>query len=354
MLHSGAAVTRVRVCACQARSRARVPHCPQGALVCALVFAQLDAACTPAAERRLSAVAAAAGGPIALVTRVFIPFIPAAFRAFRSRVAGSIAAVVLLTGLARTAVAAVWSLDALVARVFIPAALRALRTPAAGRAVAATLLAALAAIAALSLLPLDALVAGWVVVAALAGLLAQPGACWARCFLVVSEPRASAAQLAHGGLAAGLARAAFVATAAAAAAVPAGVPSALPGLLLTAAALHAAAFRLMAQAHLDAALVAWHEVHDSAGVDAALAARVMRLRFEATSRRLCKVALHLAAPAAFAVAAAALLAVEHHRPPMPAPFRRAVGSLLGTTACSAWVASVAVTLALFRLRILKP
>ena len=104
----------------------------------------------------------------------------------------------------------------------------------------------------------------------------------------------------------------------------------------------------LAQAYLDAALVAWHEVHESAGVDATLAARVMHLRFEATSRRLCKVALHLAAPAAFAVAAAAVLAVEHHRP------HAWMGSLLGTTACSAWVASVAAALALFRLRILKP
>ena len=291
----------------------------------ALLLSQLDAACTPPAERQLSAAVAFAAFAAAFATLVFSAPARAAFGVEE-------AAAAVGPALARLGAALESS----------QTSLRAKPPPGPPMVLPAPAMAALLA-----------LLAG-----AVAGLLAPAGVRWARSFALASAPPAFAVRLCGASTPAlAAARAAFVATAAAAAA-PLAFPEGFQApLLIAAAALHAAALRPMAQAYLDAALVSWHELRHAAGVDVTLTLRVMHARFEAASRLLVKVATQLAAPGALALAAGVALALT---PPgddvalLPAHVRRAGASFLGAAACAAWVAAAAAALAAFRTGILKP
>ena len=292
----------------------------------ALLLAQLDAACTPPAERQLSAAVAFAAFSAAFATLVFSAPARAAFGVEHAAAAVGPALVRLGAALEGS-----------------QTSLRAKPPPGPPVVLPAPAMAAMLALAA----------------GAVAGLLAPVGVRWARSFALASTPPAFAARLCGASTPAlAAARAAFVATAVAAAA-PFAFPRLQAPLLVAAAALHAAALRPMAQAFLDAALVSWHELRHAAGVDVTLTLRVMHARFEAASRLLVKVATQLAALPALTLAAGVALALT---PPgdegdvalLPAHVRRAAASFLGAAACAAWVLAATAALAAFRAGLLKP
>lgn len=296
----------------------------QGQTARALLLAQLDSACTPPAERQLSAAVAFAAFAACFATLVF---------SAEARVAFGLEQAAAAVGPAFARLGAALAASQTSMRVQPPPGPPMVMPPA-----------ALAA----------ALAAGGGVVT---GLLAPAGVRWARSFALAAAPPAFAQRLCGASTPAlAAARAAFVATAAAAAA-PIALPAHhQPALLLAAAALHAVALRPMAQAYLDSALVSWHELRYAAGIDVTLTLRVMHARFEAASRLLVKVATQLAAPAAFALAAAVVLAATPEQDTMllPAALRRTTASFLGAAACAGWVAAASTALAAFRLGLLKP
>jgi hypothetical protein len=290
----------------------------------ALLLSQLDAACTPPAERQLSAAVAFAAFAAAFATLVFSAPARAAFGVEQAAAAVGPAFARLGAALENS-----------------QTSLRAKPPPGPPMVLPAPAMAAMLAVLA----------------GAVAGLLAPAGVRWARSFALASAPPAFAVRLCGASTPAlAAARAAFVATAAAAAA-PVAFPEGLQApLLIAAAALHAATMRPMAQAYLDAALVSWHELRHAAGVDVTLALRVMHARFEAASRLLVKVAAQLAAPAALALAAGVALDAQPVGDALllPAALRSTGASFLASAACAAWVLAAAAALAAFRGGILKP
>jgi len=202
---------------------------------------------------------------------------------------------------------------------------------------------------------------------ALAGLLAAPGARWARSYsLSTSPPRFCARLVGASLLTALLLRTAFCCTAFAAL-LPhlqtGAARSAVAGplLLLVAACSHAATLRAHTQSYLDAALVSWYELRHSAGVSADMALRVMLQKFDAQSRLVCKAALQHAAPPAIMLAAALLMLARREsldqqhsaQAALPAAVLRSAAYFLGTWACACWTAAAGSMLAALQVGLLK-
>lgn len=236
---------------------------------------------------------------------------------------------------------------------------------------------------------------------ALSGLLCAPGVRWAKCFTLRSQPpaffrdSAEALQLPSAAATAfsvALARAAFCATMLCAALPPlqsvlrrelrqAGLPAWMDRpnaphhawLLLLSAALHMLALRPLMQSFLDGALNAWHELCHSgqgglaacggnvADVKAAtkLLRAVMDVKFESTSRLVCKAALQFAALPALQLAGGLLMLARREGTEaegevlVPPELVRSLAGLLACWASCSWVFAAGAMLTALRTGLLR-
>lgn len=134
-------------------------------------------------------------------------------------------------------------------------------------------------------------------------------------------------------------------------------------LLILTGCLHMSMLRPLSQGFLDSALVTWFELRHAAKLNAALVISVMKHKFTSTSHLLCKVAVQLLAPGVLMISMGAVMLSRRSGydaqralgpPPLvPPTLYRAGAGFLGWWICVTWSITTIVTLAMFRVGLLK-